>query len=175
MQRCKGALLLGALWLSACGDEDPQQDAGDAAISTPESGADASDLPATSEVLPDAGTIDLRDAATLDAASDASTDAALDAARDARAPDVPDAALAVTYADVAPIFETYCVTCHAPGGKAPFGLDNYSEASSNAAEAVAAASDRVMPPCAKEDPSCGPTTAELAKLRAWLLQGTPED
>jgi hypothetical protein len=180
------------LLLVGCGSDDPETP------EQPDENGGKTQLDATSSSAPDAAPADAaleeidaspaepaRDAATPDAATpdaatpDAASDAAIadsavaDAAVDARAP-VVDAGPAVKYADVAPILGEYCVSCHSPGGKGPFSLDNYDEASDFGAEAYAAASARIMPPCAAENPSCGPTTAELATLRAWVLQGTPE-
>ena len=34
----------------------------------------------------------------------------------------------VTYADVAPVFERYCVSCHSPGGVGPMELTTYEGA-----------------------------------------------
>jgi hypothetical protein len=176
--------LLALLWLLGCGSEDPASPGEsvdgetqvDAARPDAARAADASmtALDATSEVV-DASEASRSDASSADAAADAAVrDAATaDAGADASAPGV-DAGPAVRYADVATILSKYCVVCHSAGGKAPFWLDNYDEAADNGAQAYAAASARIMPPCAEEDPSCGPTNAELATLRGWVLQGTPE-
>ncbi|HEX5659104.1 MAG TPA: hypothetical protein VFX59_18040 [Polyangiales bacterium] len=115
--------------------------------------------------------------ASLDAAAKdaATTDpSAQDAgAHDAEASTPIDAGPPVRYAEVAPIFAKHCVSCHAPGGDGPFSLDDYEDASDVAGLAAAAASARIMPPCATSDVSCGPTTAELATLLAWAQQDAP--
>ncbi len=184
---------LAVLVLAACGEDEP-----DAARGTVDSGplADASASDAASSARDSAAvdaTVDAPvDAAPADAApadatpTDAAIDAAdasvadasvadasvADAAQDAGAP--VDAGPPVTYAEVAPIFGRYCISCHAPGGVGPFSLDNYMDAADNAAEAYFMANARMMPPCAVVNAACGPTPAELATLLGWVNSKTPE-
>jgi hypothetical protein len=68
-----------------------------------------------------------------------------------------DAALAsVSFDDVAPVLERYCVGCHREEGAAPFRLDTYESASRHAAAIAAATRARTMPPWQiTADGTCG--------------------
>lgn len=84
--------------------------------------------------------------------------------------------------DVAPIYFERCVTCHQPGGIAPFRLDQYDEARTWAAASAAAVAARTMPPwLVTDDGSCGEFRGsralpadELATIAAWAAAGAPE-
>jgi hypothetical protein len=180
-------VLLLALVLVACGSDEPESEEeaqDDAASPAPDAGS-SSDASSQQDAAAEEGIAASKaDASAADAATDATTDAAAvdaasadaaraDAAADANAP-VVDAGPSVRYSDVQPIFFEYCVSCHSPDGKGPFSLDNYDEAADYADQAYAAANARIMPPCAVNDPSCGPTTSELATLLAWVLQGAKQ-
>ncbi|MFW6199798.1 MAG: c-type cytochrome, partial [Gemmatimonadota bacterium] len=88
--------------------------------------------------------------------------------------------------DIAPILERSCVRCHRAGGAGPMALTSYEQARQWAPmiEFKTAIRDRMgaMPPWYvekdigiqhyKQDPSL--TDEELAKIQAWVDNGTPE-
>src|SRR6185503_4767341 len=94
--------------------------------------------------------------------------------------ETPDAgsALRVTYyQDVAPILHAKCVTCHYPGGIAPFALDTPETAVPVAGLVKDATASRLMPPWPPgplspkllHDRSL--TDAQIATLAAWADGG----
>lgn len=95
-------------------------------------------------------------------------------------------AAAVTwYADVAPIVQKRCQSCHVSGGIAPFALTTFDEAKPMASAIVDVTERRIMPPWgAHETADCKPTRPwkddlrlsdrELATLQAWHEAGSPE-
>jgi peroxiredoxin len=86
----------------------------------------------------------------------------------------------VTYAaDVAPIMENRCQSCHRPGQVAPFSLLTYDDARRHSAMMAEVVDDRRMPPW-HADPRYGHfrndrhlSARERATLLAWVEQGTP--
>jgi len=84
--------------------------------------------------------------------------------------------------DVAPIYNDKCVRCHQEGGIAPFRLDNYEDAKTNAALEKQRTSEGTMPPYFMvHDGSCqsfvDDTTLndnQKAIIAAWVDQGAPE-
>jgi len=84
--------------------------------------------------------------------------------------------------DVAPIYDAKCVRCHQDGGIAPFRLDRYGDAKSNAAAELAAVQGGIMPPYAMvHDGSCGSfhdertlTADEKAVIERWVQGGSAE-
>ena len=101
----------------------------------------------------------------------AATDAAVPA--DAGAADTTPAASSTYHQHVAPILQAKCVTCHAPGGIAPFALDTPAAAQTYAGLIKAATQRGDMPPW-PPGPR-GPamlherrlSSTELALLAAW--------
>jgi hypothetical protein len=177
MSRRHYALLALCLSLTACGSDDPESPEAPRDASTVDA-SDAGSLARDTSVPTIDATIAedaaLRDASvdsSADSGIDASSDASTDAGRDTGPVNTGDP---VRYADVAPIFGKYCTSCHRPNGEGPFALDNYDDAADFGAQAYGAASARIMPPCAESDPSCGPNSDELARLRNWVLQDFPE-
>jgi hypothetical protein len=87
---------------------------------------------------------------------------------------------AVTYyKDVGPILDTHCVGCHVVGGIAPFTLVGYDEAVKESALLPSVTKARQMPPW-PPSAGCGDfrdarvlTLPEIAKIDAWVKQGTP--
>ncbi len=86
----------------------------------------------------------------------------------------------VTYAaDVAPILQNRCQSCHRPGQVAPFALLSYDDARRHAAMIAEVVDDRRMPPW-HPDPRYGKfhndrhlNSGERATLLAWVEQGAP--
>ena len=86
----------------------------------------------------------------------------------------------VTYAaDVAPVLQAKCQSCHRPGQAGPFNLLTYDDARRHAATIREVVDDRRMPPW-HADPRYGHfandrslTAAQRATLLAWVDQGTP--
>jgi hypothetical protein len=87
--------------------------------------------------------------------------------------------------DVAPIYNNKCVKCHQEGGIAPFRLDNFADAKTNAGAALVETTAETMPPYfVKHDGTCGQfhdeetlTTAEKSTIKSWVTgaqaEGTP--
>lgn len=82
--------------------------------------------------------------------------------------------------DVAPILFANCVTCHRPGGPAPFSLLTYDDARRRATQIAQAAADRYMPPW-KPEPGLEPfigerrlTDKDIARLKSWAEAGAIE-
>lgn len=78
-----------------------------------------------------------------------------------------------SYADVAPILDAHCTSCHGTptSGGAPFALDSYDAAASKAGRIVARAVDgdpSPMPPGA-----LALSDADAARLVAWEEAGAP--
>ena len=86
----------------------------------------------------------------------------------------------VTYAaDIAPIVQNKCQSCHRPGQVGPFPLLTYDDARKHAAMISEVVDDRRMPPW-HADPRYGHfqndrslSPGERAALLAWVEQGTP--
>jgi hypothetical protein len=84
--------------------------------------------------------------------------------------------------DVAPIYNDKCVRCHQEGGIAPFRLDNYADAKTNAALEKQRTAAGTMPPYFMvHDGSCQNfiddatlTENQKAIIAAWVDQGAPE-
>jgi peroxiredoxin len=97
-------------------------------------------------------------------------------------PEPPKAASAPTFShDVALILQKNCQECHRPGQVGPFELMTYEQARKRAADIVAVAEERRMPPW-KPQHGFGPkfkndrslSDAEIATLTAWAKAGAPE-
>jgi hypothetical protein len=88
---------------------------------------------------------------------------------------------AVTYAQVAPIFESKCVTCHAVGGVAPFPLTTAADAHSHAQLIELFTQTGQMPPwppASDSQPLVGQTArlltpAQKALIARWVAGGAP--
>lgn len=88
---------------------------------------------------------------------------------------------AVTYhRDIAPILDTYCASCHHPGGPGPFALLTYSDARRHAGIIAAVTRRRYMPPWLPE-PGYGEfederrlSDAQIQKIGEWARAGAPE-
>lgn len=89
------------------------------------------------------------------------------------------------HADIAPIVQEHCGSCHVEGGIAPFALDTYGVASPLATSMAAAVDAGTMPPWgAWSTDECEPrfgfvddprlSEDEKAQLRAWADDGAPE-
>jgi lipoprotein NlpI len=93
----------------------------------------------------------------------------------------PDAVATPTFArDIAPILFARCVTCHHPGGPAPFSLLTYAEARQRATLIATAARNGFMPPW-KASRSSGPFVGqhplsedEIDRIARWAAAGAPE-
>ena len=100
---------------------------------------------------------------------------ALAGCEDDNTPAAPPPVALTYWGDVAPILNNKCVSCHAPGGIAPFRLDRYLEARQNALKMAVATREGVMPPyLVTHDGSCGNfedagtlTADEKAKIWEW--------
>ncbi|MCA9541893.1 MAG: hypothetical protein KC620_23510 [Myxococcales bacterium] len=108
--------------------------------------------------------------------------AACDEAADATALDAEVAAESAPtwYADLKPVFERRCVSCHSEGGAAPFRLDSLETVSAMAPAALASIEAGRMPPW-MPDPDCRPfrnerlmPAEEVELLRRWVDGGKPE-
>lgn len=89
------------------------------------------------------------------------------------------------HADVEPILQKHCQSCHFEGRIAPFPLVTYEDAKNAAPIMVAQTKSGAMPPWgALETDACKPrlgwkddprlTADEIATLEAWSLAGAPE-
>lgn len=84
------------------------------------------------------------------------------------------------YADVAPIVQENCVTCHRDGGVGPFKLETYAQVHRRRGMIQHVIEDRIMPPWHaspevghfKNDRSLAPE--EAATLLAWIDAGAAE-
>lgn len=100
---------------------------------------------------------------------------ALAAAPEAAAADVESA----TWAEVAPVLYSHCVTCHRPGQVAPMSLMTYEQARPWAKAVLRVTQDGTMPPWFAnpehgrfvEDPRLTPEQMEL--LSRWVSAGAP--
>lgn len=97
-------------------------------------------------------------------------------------PDEPPIARATWYQDVAPILAEHCMTCHQPGGIAPFALTEYDTAVEQSQRMIEEIERGAMPPFdAREDADCTPrfgwvddprlSADEKATLHAWIEDG----
>jgi hypothetical protein len=85
------------------------------------------------------------------------------------------------YADVAPILDAKCASCHRLGGIAPFALTTAAQARAHAAGIVRMTKAGLMPPWMPGDDSAPLvgrdrrrlTTSELQTLAAWAAGGAP--
>jgi hypothetical protein len=93
-------------------------------------------------------------------------------------------ARATWYQDVAPILAEHCMTCHQPGGIAPFELTTYESAKENSERALGQIAIGAMPPFdAREEADCTPrfgwvddprlSALEKDKLQQWVDDGHP--
>lgn len=90
------------------------------------------------------------------------------------------AAKSVTFAaDVAPIIQSRCVSCHRPGGDAPFSLASLDDVRRRASMIVAVTKSRYMPPW-KPAPGFGEfrgsrrmTDQEIGIIERWVQDGMP--
>ena len=101
-------------------------------------------------------------------------------------PDAAPPAPAVTwYQDAAPIVSKHCMSCHQPGGIAPFSLTDYQSAHDNAQRMMGQIEAGTMPPFdAREDPDCTPrfgwkddprlSAQEIQTLQNWVAGGLAE-
>jgi hypothetical protein len=89
------------------------------------------------------------------------------------------------YRDVAPVMSKHCMSCHQPGGAAPFSLTDYASARKNATRAIDQIDQGAMPPfAARDEPDCTPRFGwvddprladdEKQVLRDWIGAGYPE-
>src|ERR1700761_2009386 len=83
------------------------------------------------------------------------------------------------YAQIAPILQAKCASCHNPQGDAPFGLLTYDDAKQWSGQILEVTQSRYMPPWLPA-PGKGDfagerrlSDAELAALRAWVGAGAP--
>ena len=84
------------------------------------------------------------------------------------------------HADIAPIVQSRCVSCHQAGEIAPFALSDYSDAALIAGALAGSVEARTMPPWGAEpghrdylrDPSL--SDEQIALFRAWADAGAPE-
>ena len=84
----------------------------------------------------------------------------------------------VTFADVAPIIRSRCVSCHRPDGDAPFSLESMADMKRRAATIVAVTKSRYMPPWKPLDDhfagSRRMTDREIATIERWVTSGMNE-
>jgi len=86
------------------------------------------------------------------------------------------------YSDVRPILTQHCLSCHVAGAIAPFPLDTYSAARTEAGRIAEATRSRTMPPyLADASGACRTfrdarwlSEHEIGVLEAWRDQATPE-
>jgi hypothetical protein len=89
------------------------------------------------------------------------------------------------HADIEPLLQKACVSCHAEGRIAPFALTTYATAKPLAGLLALRTADRSMPPWgAQATDACAPrsswiddarlTDAEIALFDAWAKAGAPE-
>jgi mono/diheme cytochrome c family protein len=97
----------------------------------------------------------------------------------AAATEQPSANTGASYAQVAPILQSRCASCHNPQGGAPFSLLTYEDAKQWSGQILEVTQSRYMPPWLPA-PGKGDfvgerrlSDAELATLRAWVGAGTP--
>jgi mono/diheme cytochrome c family protein len=89
----------------------------------------------------------------------------------------PSVNAAATYAQVAPILQARCASCHNPQGGAPFSLQNYEEAKQWSGQILEVTQSRYMPPWLPA-PGKGDfsgerrlSDTELAAIRTWVGAG----
>jgi mono/diheme cytochrome c family protein len=97
----------------------------------------------------------------------------------AAATEQPSANTDASYAQVAPILQARCASCHNPQGGAPFSLLTFEDAKQWSGQILEVTQSRYMPPWLPA-PGKGDfvgerrlTDAELATIRAWVGAGTP--
>src|ERR1700759_3578916 len=146
----RGRVILGLLWLSACGTSDPPP----------------------SHATPNAGS-GVRDASS---AVDMESDAGSDAASQAQAPEgCPYSPPTVcpnpkpTYADVQPIFEARCFACHDGTGQ-QWGLTSYEHVADWFGEIRAQMIACTMPPL---DSGMTMSVSERMQILTWIRCGFP--
>jgi tetratricopeptide (TPR) repeat protein len=93
---------------------------------------------------------------------------------------LPLQAPTVTFTEVAPILDANCVTCHQPGGGAPFSLLTYDDVRRRASLIAEATASGYMPPW-KPEAGFGVfegerrlTESQRQLIRQWVESGTPE-
>ena len=84
------------------------------------------------------------------------------------------------HADVRPVVESACVTCHSEGGAGGFPLDDYAVVAGMAEQVADSVVDRRMPPWLA-GPGCNDyqydislSDEEIATIAAWAEAGAPE-
>ncbi len=84
------------------------------------------------------------------------------------------------YADVKPIMEARCATCHVEGGSAPYALTSYEQVRDRSASIRAQVEERRMPPflglreCAEYSADWSLTEEQRGIITSWVSQGAPE-
>jgi hypothetical protein len=89
------------------------------------------------------------------------------------------------HADIAPIVQDKCATCHRDGGIGPFSVEDYASAKDFAESMAKAVENGRMPPfLAQETEDCKPrlpwqadtrlSTEQKALFRTWATSGAPE-
>lgn len=167
-------LVLAALLLAACGEEDPSPSP------STKTGSDDDGMP-TGDSL-DAGKASKADGGKVDAGSGRS-DAGSDELEVTTGPITADTA--TWHRDIAPLVVEKCSSCHKPGGIAPFSLQDYASAKPFAKSMATAVEEGRMPPfLAQETGDCKPrfgwlddirlSAEEKAKIRDWADHGAPE-
>ena len=85
---------------------------------------------------------------------------------------------AVTFDEVAPIIRSRCVSCHHPGGDAPFSLASFDDVRRRAATIVEVTKSRYMPPWKPVDGdfigSRRMTDREIATIERWVNSGASD-
>lgn len=80
--------------------------------------------------------------------------------------------------DIAPILYRQCVSCHRPGGVAPFSLIAYQDAAKRAKLIADVTAKRFMPPWLPSEPHFlherKLTAAEIETLARWASEGAPQ-
>jgi hypothetical protein len=84
-----------------------------------------------------------------------------------------------TFADIGPIIDNACTSCHRPGGPAPFSLDTLEDVRRHATQIVEVTKSRFMPPW-KADRHNGPfvgqrhlSDRDIARIEEWVDSGSP--
>lgn len=99
---------------------------------------------------------------------------------DSPPPDEPAPVVASWHADLKPIIDQRCNSCHVEGGPAPFTLHDFESMRAMAPAALASIESGRMPPW-MPDPDCRHyqyerlmPAAEVDVLRQWIADGMPE-
>jgi hypothetical protein len=99
----------------------------------------------------------------------------------ATAPPAPPAAASPTFAEhIAPIVIANCVSCHRPGGAAPFSLLTYEDVRKRGRQIAGVTEKRIMPPWHADRGTYAfrderrLSEADIAAFRRWVDGGMPE-